>query len=36
MYSELRKRRTRVVEKMNNVLTVEEIAEIADSQFIVK
>ena len=36
MYSELREIRSRVAEKMNKVLTAEEIAEIADSQFVVK
>ena len=36
MYAELRERRSKVAEKMNNATTAEEIAEIADAQFIVK
>ena len=36
MYAELRERRSKVAEKMNNATTAEEIAEIAESQFIVK
>ena len=36
MYAELRERRSKVAEKMKNATTAEEIAEIADSQFIVK
>ena len=36
MYAELRERRSRVADKMNKATTAEEIAEIADSQFIVK
>jgi len=35
MYSELRERRSRVAGKMQNA-TAEEMAEIAESQFIVK
>ncbi len=36
MYAELRERRSKVAEKMNNATTAEEVAAIADSQFIVK
>ncbi len=36
MYSELRERRSKVADKMNNATTAEEIAQIAESQFIVK
>ena len=36
MYAELRDRRSKVADKMNKATTDEEIAEIADSQFIVK
>lgn len=36
MYAELRERRSKVAEKMNKATTAEEIAEIADSQFITK
>jgi Na+/melibiose symporter-like transporter len=36
MYAELRERRSKVAERMNNAKTAEEVAEIADSQFIIK
>jgi Na+/melibiose symporter-like transporter len=36
MYSELRERRSLVAEKLNNATTAEEIAEIAETQFLVK
>ena len=36
MYAELRERRSKVAEKMKTATTAEEIAEIADSQFITK
>ena len=36
MYSELRERRSKVAAKMNTATTAEEVAEIAESQFIVK
>ncbi|MBQ9850147.1 MAG: hypothetical protein IJO36_05570, partial [Clostridia bacterium] len=36
MYAELRERRSKVATMMKTATTAEEIAEIADSQFIVK
>ena len=36
MYSELRERRSRVAEALNNAKTAEEVDEIAESQFILK